>query len=494
MTVAVTIAAYRLSTGMVESLTYADDGFTTSPSDTPANTYFEPRLSEAPRLARTLFDRAATYGASKSSPGEISLVNEDGALDVLLTDYAVGGRLFEVRSGIIGTPFSTWTVVMTGTMDDFKAPEGHISIVLHDRMADLAKKLVRPKYAGDNVLPLGVEGTKDDLKGQYKPRVYGGVLNVSAKRVNTSKLIFQVSDLNTPVSAVYDNGVNLTRGADYVSLDDMVNNAPAAGGFRVWQGYFRLGSSPVGVVTADVSAAETRAASLMQAVAMDAGIPLGDINVTDVAALNAANSAACGVWADAETTGQELMDQLAAGVGAWYIFDRNNKLRMGRVIAPAGTPIATWGEDAFNNLAIQEAGIPAWHAILQYGRNYSVTQQPAGSATEARKAWLAQEYRQAEKTDTSIQTAWPAAQELTFVTQLINEADAIVECNRQLVLYGARRLTLNVEIPLTELGAADLGSIVALQTNRYNLYGKPLLVIGLDTGADYGIAKLTLWG
>jgi len=494
MTIAVSIAAYRLSTGLVETLTYADDGFTTAPTDTPANAYFEPRLSDAPRLSRTMFDRAATFGASRSAPGEISLVNEDGALDILLTDYAVGGRTFEVRSGTTGTPFRSWTVVTVGTLDDVKAVNGNISIVVHDRMTDLTKKLQRPKFAGDNVLPLGVEGTKDDLKGQYKPRVYGAVLNISAKRVNTSKLIFQVSDLATPASAVYDNGVSLAKGADYISQADMLANAPAAGGYRNWQGYFRLGSSPAGVLTADVSTAETRAGSLMQTIAMDAGIPLSDINVTDVAALNAINSAACGVWADSEATGQQLMDQLAAGIGAWYVFDRNNKLRMGRIVAPVGTPVATWGDDAIQSLSIREAGIPAWHVILQYARNYTVTPQPAGSTTEARKAWLAQEYRQAERSNDATKTPWPGAEELTFLTQLINEADAITECDRLLVLYGARRLTLDVEIPLSELGVADLGSIVSLATNRYNLNGKPLLVIGMDGGADYGVAKLTLWG
>ncbi|MFZ6644416.1 hypothetical protein ACO0LO_01760 [Undibacterium sp. TJN25] len=494
MTIAVTISAYRLSTGQIESLTYADDGFTTTPNDTPPNAYFEPRLTDAPRLSRTLFDRTATYGASKSTPGDISLVNQDHALDVLLTDYAVGGRTFEVRSGIIGTPFASWPVIMTGQLDDMKESDGSISIVVHDRMTDLQKTLIRPTYAGDNVLPLGVEGTKDDLKGQYKPRVYGSVLNISAKRVNTSKLVFQVSDTATPATIVYDNGSALTKGADYTTLDDMIATAPAVGNFRCFQGYFRLGSSPVNVVTADVTTSETRAGSLLQMIAVDAGIPLADINTADVAALNAANSAVCGVWADTTTTAQELMDQLASSIGAWYAFDRSNKLRMGRVIAPTGTPMATWGDDAIESLNLQEAGIPAWHVILQYGRNYTVNQQPAGGVAEARKAFLAQEYRQAEKSNTDTKTPWPAAQELTFQTQLVNEADATAECARQLTLYGARRLTLSVEIPLSELGAADLGNVVGLDVDRYNLRGKPLLVIGLDGGADNGVAKLTLWG
>ncbi|CAG2129111.1 hypothetical protein [Cupriavidus numazuensis] len=493
MTIAIEVSAYRLSTGLVETLRFADDGFTTKPSDTPPNAYFEPRLDEVPRLSRTLFDQATTYGASRSTAGEILLDNVDGGLDLLLTDYAFDGRAFVVRVGDRAAAVSTWPVVMSGVLDDVRCDGGELSLVVRDRLAVLGKVLPRSKYAGNNVLPDGLEGTKDDLKDGYKPRVYGSVLNVLAKCVNTSKLVYQVSDQACAVSAVYDNGVALALGADYTSSADLLANAPAASTVRRWGGLFRLGSTPAGQVTADAATAETRTGALLQAVALDAGIPSGDIVAADVTALNAANAAPVGVWVDGEASGQSVMDALANAIGAWYGFDRLNRLRMGRLTAPSGTPTTLYA-DSDMALSVRSAGVPIWRAVVRYARNYTVQDQPAGSVSAARRAFLAQDQRQAASERTAVQTAWPSSDEVSFDAALVAEADATAEASRRADLYSVRRMLVDIEIPRTELGALDLGSVVTIQTTRYGLSGRLLCVIGLDAGADRGTAKLTLWG
>jgi hypothetical protein len=505
MTIAVTVSAYRLSDSSLRTLYFSDAGFTTAPTDVPANAYFRPMLVEAPSLARQMFDKAGSYGAASSRAGTIRLTLDPNAdpmgADVpsatqLLSDYAFSGRAFSVRVGTIGTPHSSWSVAMTGTLDDAKFDGDAINLVVRDRMSELGKSLVRPTYAGSNVLPAGLEGTANDLKGQYKPRVYGKVFNVPAKAVNTSKLIYQVSDQAVLVSSVYvyDNGVTLTRGADYATLADVEATAPAAGQFRCYQGYFRLGSTPAAQVTADVSTTETRVASLLQQIALDAGIVTGDINAADVTALNALNAAPVGAWADGDVTPQSLMDSLAGSIGAWYGFDRLGALRMGRLDAPIGPPVVTWGGDALTALNIRELGVAAWQVTVRHSRNFTVQAQPAGSVTADRRAWLAQDYRQALQNDATVKTPWPAADSLTFDTALTVEADATAEATRRLALYKTRRLTLDAEIPLSELGAVDLGQVVAIDYPRYGFSNRLLRVIGIDAGVAEGVAKLTLWG
>ncbi|WP_439685108.1 POLO box domain-containing protein [Cupriavidus oxalaticus] len=493
MTIAIEVCAWRLSTGLVETLRFSDAGFTTRPTDTPANAFFDPRLREPPRLSRVLFDRATTYGASRASVGEILLSNPDGQLDELLTDYAFDGRPFVVKSGQVGTPVSSWPVVLSGLLDDVRSAGSDISLVVRDRLAALGRPLSRPKYAGNNALPEGLEGTKDDLKDQYKPRVYGSVLNVSAKCVNTSKLVYQVSDQSCNVSAIYDNGVTLARGADYTSTADLLTNAPAAGTVRCWGGLCRLGSAPAGQITVDVATAETRAGALLQAVALDAGIPAGDIVDADVAALNSANPASVGVWVDGEASGQAVMDALANSIGAWYGFDRLNRLRMGRLTAPSGTPTQLYA-DANMALTVRSAGVPSWRAVVRFARNYTVQSQPAGSVSTARRAFLALDTRQTASERPAVQTAWPSSEETIFETALVDEAAAAAEASRRADLYSVRRILADAEIPLGELGAIDLDNVVTLDTGRYGLSGRLLRVIGLDTGVDRGTAKLTLWG
>lgn len=494
MTIAIEVTAWRISAAAVETLRFASEGFTTRPTDTPANAYFDGRLQEQPRLGRSLFDRATTYGASRASVGQIRLLNPDGALDLLATDYAVDGRPFVVKVGQLGTPVATWLTVMSGLLDDIAAEDGVVNLKVRDRLAFLGKPLDRPKYAGSNVLPDGVEGTKDDLKDQYKPRIYGAVLNVPTKAVNTSKLVYQVSDQACAVSAVYDNGVGLARGADYADQAALLATAPAAGTFRCWQGLLRLGSAPAGQVTADAATVERRAGALLQQVALDAGIPAADIEGADVAALNAANAAAVGVWVDGETNGQAVMDTLANAIGAWYGFDRLNRLRMGRLTQPAGVPVARWPADAVTSLVLREAGVPNWRTVVRYARNYTVQAQPAGSVSQARKAFLAEEYRQAAVEVPAVKTPWPSSEELSFDTALIAEADAVAEANRRSVLYSVRRMLVDADVPLSELAAVDLGAVVVLDGARYVAPGQLLCVIALDAGVDNDTVKLTLWG
>lgn len=495
MTIAIEVSAWRISAAAVEVLRFASAGFTTRPTDTPANAYFEGRLVEQPRLSRTLFDRATTYGASRASAGKIRLLNTDGGLDNLVTDYAFDGRPFTVKVGQPGTPVSGWATVMSGLLDDVSADDGAMSLQVRDRLAFLGRPLARPKYAGSNVLPDGVEGTKDDLKDQYKPRVYGGVFNVPAKAVNTSKLIYQVSDQACTVTVVYDNGVALARGADYASQADLLATAPAAGTFRCWLGLFRLGSMPAGQVTADAGTAEQRAGALLKQLALDGEIPTGDIVDADVTALNAANSAPVGVWVDGEANTQTVMDELANAIGAWYGFDRFNRLRMGRLTAPTGVPVARWSVDAVTSLVLRSAGVPNWRAVVRFSRNYTVQAQPAGSVAQARKAFLAQEYRQTAVEVVAVKTAWPSSEEVTFDAALVAEADAAAEATRRSALYSVRRILVDVEVPLSELGdQVDLGVVVALDHPRYGLAGRLLRVIGLDAGVDSDTVKLTLWG
>ncbi|WP_217995126.1 hypothetical protein, partial [Methylogaea oryzae] len=309
--------------GTTTVLRYGTEGHITAPGETPPNAFYDPRLRQPGSLARNLFSDRTTSGASRIGYGEITLINNDGALDAL-AGYGFDGQPLVVLTGPRGAPYpSGWTVAFTGTMESAEFTATEVIIRLRDRLAELDKPVLQTLYAGNNSLPNGLEGTADNIKGQPKPRAYGSVFNVSPPLVNTSRLIYETGSCKS-VDAVYDRGAALTKGADYSSQSDMESNAPAAGNFRVWPagGYFRLGSSPAGQITADVTqgaaAGNRTAAQLLKQIALDAGIAAGDIVAADVAALDALNSAAVGVWVSDTSTAVQIMDAVAASVGAWY--------------------------------------------------------------------------------------------------------------------------------------------------------------------------------
>lgn len=504
---------YNSGTSSVESVYLSSAGFVTGTANLPpggsAHTYYEPRIQNPATVRRDAFQQGHTYGSSQVGYGALELTNADGALDYL-ADRGMSGRPLTIVLGTVypgGTP--TWTTVMTGTVEQPEISWNKVFLRLRDRLAELDKHACQTTYAGTNSLPAGLEGVAGDLKGRRKPRLYGTVYNIDAPLVNTSRLIYQVSEtaINT-VSAVYDRGSSLTKGADYASQSAMETTAPAAGTFRVWPagGYFRLGSIPTGQVTCDATqgaaAANRTAAQVLKQVALDAGIVSGDITAADVTALDSATSAELGVWLQEETS-INAMDMVANSVGAYFGFDRLGKLRMARMEAPSGSPVTTLTESEV--ITIERAassdegrGVPAWKYSMGYKHFYTVQESDlAGVVTDARRTELKREERTVEATDASIKTKHLLASDMEGSTFLIDATAAQTECTRRLNLYKAERSMYQVKagMDIASLSAVELGSVVRLQIQRFGMgSGKDFRVIGYTADYRLQILDLTLWG
>ena len=492
-------------------LYFSSQGYTSSslyPPGGVAHTAYDPRIKQPAVLRRDCFDAGTTGGASRVGYGALELVNMDGGLDYL-ADLGIDGQPISLLIGSMsrgGSP--VWDTVLTGTVEQPSIGWSSVTLRLRDRQAELAKPLSPTTYLGNNALPLGLEGV-DDLKGKNKPKLFGRVFNVAPPLVNTSKLIYQVSDgAIFSVDAVYDRGLGLTKGADYTSQADMLATDPGASAFRAWPagGYFRLGSSPAGIITCDAAqgatAADRTAAQVLKAMALSTGIISGDISSADVSALDAANGAEVGYWTDSDNT-NSAMDDVSNSVGAWWGFDRLGKLRMQRLETPSGTPSAYLSASdiiKIDRVASNDAGrgIPAWKVALNFKRFYTV--QPndlAGAVTITRRADLAKEYRTAEASDTTIQTRHKLATPLEFNTLLVDSTAAQTEATRLLNLYKSERATITARLGLDPslISTLDLGAVVRLTLTRFGMdAGKDFRVIGLQPDYRLRIIDVTLWG
>lgn len=510
----VTLRPYDPSVPGVVSLYYASQGFVTKPTDTPANIYYDGRIQQPANVQRAVFGGSKTFGATTIGYGELVMVNNDGELDHLI-GLGFDGREIVIELGIVtpsdaGVP--TWITVLVGTMEQPEFNWDKVTVRVRDRQQDLVKPIQLNKYAGNNVLPSGLEGVAGDLMGKPKPRLYGPGFNLPVPAANTSKLVYQVSDgAIYSVPAVYDRGVVLTAGADYATSALLLAATPAAGTAITClaEGLFRLGSSPVGLITCDAvegaTAAARSTAQIMKRMLLDAGLAAGDISSTDVTALDAKNSAEIGYWAShqAEQTFIAALDACAGSIGAWYGIDRTGIFRMGRIEAPSGTSVATITPleiIKIDRVASQDPGkgIPSYKINLGYKRFYSVQGTDlAGGVTDARRSELSEEYRRVTSTDSTVKTAHLMATELTFDTLLIYAADAQTESDRRLALYKVRRDPLECRVALDSTLAAsiDLGGIVTVQVPRFGYdAGKQFNSIGVRTDLRGGMLDLTLWG
>lgn len=479
-------------------------GYTSGAGDTPAHAWHEPRIQQPANMQRALPLR----GASRVGYGELVLVNIDGGLDALV-DYGFDGRSIAIKLGTM-RPWQApvWTTVLQGTMARADFSWGQLTISLRDRMAELDKPLQSTSYSGSNSLPNGVEGVADDLKGKSKPRLYGNGYNLAPPCVNTSRLIYQISDAALQsVTAVYDRGAALTAGAAYASQSDMEANAPSAGQYRVWLagGMFRLGSAPAGLITCDAvhgaASGNRTAAQLAKQIMLDSGVSAGDINGADVTALDTATSAEVGYWLNDSETASKALDTVLGSVGAWWGVDRLGKFRMARLESPSGSPVATLTKTEIikiDRIANTDAAIPVWQVTLSY-KPFGSTQTSdlAGSVTAARRGELAEQYRKVTSGDSSIKTLHPLAEAMEVETAISSASAAQTEASRLLSLYKVRRDTLSVRVALdASLAAAiDLGSVVSVQVPRYGYSsGRLMRVTSIRTDLRGGVLDLTLWG
>lgn len=507
------INARDTATSTVVTLRFGEIGYN-HPS---APGFFEDHILRLPSFRREISFGASLGGATSDRFDSLRIDNSNGDLDYL-RDWGLAGQRVEFLIGDSSAAYSSFVSLFVGRIDQALFDMTTLELAFRDRREDLDQPIQINKYNGSNVLPDGLEGV-DDIKGKVKPLVFGEVLNVSPPAVNTSRLIYQVNDgAVADVTAVYDKGVALTKGADYASRADMEANAPAAGNYRVWKagGYFRLGTTPQGSITADVlegsSAALRSAAQVAQRiVTRTGGIPAGDVNPDDVAALDAKNAAAVGISIDGESTFQAALDAILPSVGAWYGFDRLGKFRMARLDLPdssaATFKTGTLDLDDLDIVDVRflptkqpDRGKPVWRIIVNYARNWTLQQGDAvaGSVTTERRNFLSLATRSTDPADDlTTKDRNPLASQRTIDTLLVSLTAAEDERDRELAILFGRQDLIEIDIKLSQqaISLLDLGYGATLELARFGYDdGRKLVVSGLEYNPITHILTVALWG
>lgn len=498
------------ASGTLQTFYMSTGSFVTSPTDTPAHTAFSPRVIEPGNIGIHAFSDGSTGGASRLETGDIVLANSDGELDTW-ANYSFDGRPIVIRSSdnpVAAYP-AGFSLVFSGTVASLDATWEQVVIRLKDKQFRFQLPVLSTKYAGNNSLPNGLEGTPSDLKGKSKPRVYGTVYQISPDFVNTSHLTYQVSDgAVNDIAAVYDKGALITKGADYATSALMEAAAPGAGTYITCfaEGYFRLGTTPVGQITADVvqgaNAAARTAAQILKSLGLASGLSAGEISSSDVTDLDTANSNVLGIYLRDEITFQVAMDEIANSVGAYYGFDSSGILRMGRLLTPTGTASLDLGEFRIYNTierrVPRDTGIPTWSYKVNHTKVYTPqTSDIAGAVTAATRAYLAEAFRSVVAEDSAIKTQWQLSPQESRDTLLTSASDASTEASRLLALYKVKRSVYDVPIAISVFTETTLKlmDVVSLTVPRFGMGGGQLFrLIGYRIELQTNTVILQLWG
>lgn len=537
---------------------FSSHGFTSEPSDTPSNQFYDGRIKEALEFKRSLFSSGKVSGRSIPGAGAIRLNNDDGVLDGL-ANLAWSGRRVRVWLGGPDFTMADYGLIFDGTAQGIAYGDAEITVNLRDLQYVFDREIQPLKFAGTG----GIEGAAD-LADRRKPIALGVCRNVAPVYLgpDTGQHLFAVGDGPiVGVLRVLDRGVPL----------DFVAAAPSPGQWTVdcATGIVTLGGAYVGPVTADVigrrylsvtssssrsvgtgsksfvsdplpigAMVRVASAGALNAVWMD-GVVTGyggvslTVNVTsasgsgsysdwiispwgtvagilsavaggygvtniDTAALTALDAlqpATVGTWIDQGGNGLDILDAITDGAGCFYGFRRDGSFTAGRIDAPA-SPVASYATYQILDIERGDVQDPAFEVVVKYRRNFSPAnlKDIDGTAADGDKTFLTNEWRQASASDAAIQTAFPLSDPIEVESIFDDAAAAAAEASRLLALMGAVRNYYHVTLKVQPL-ALDNGQTVTIAHNRYGLdVGVNLVVLDVDEDLTDYEVRLGVWG
>lgn len=478
--------------------------------------FYHPSIENPCRLSRSVsgFDG----GRINLSYGEMTLTNF-GELDDMANHF-FDGRILKLSVVRTADSRATAVEIMNAQVEDVVVESNSVSVRLRDRAVTLDKPFSGEKYLGTNELPLGIEGT-DDIKDQAKPIIYGRIALMSPVCVNTSKLVYQVSNTRCHIINVFDAGVYLTRNDDpYTSVEAMMEDEPEPGTYRLYPalGLFRLGAIPFGTLSVSVADSfepqRISAAGILKRVLRDFWSNRsnnGDYDTTipqdgwdwhwkDLALLDQKNAGSLGLIVNPDEVVSSIIDRICQSVGAFWGFDAFGKMKVFRLDAPSGNHVAIFNDE--NILTLErnpELRKPYQSVTLHSDTNYVVQERSslAGSVTEARANWLKLASRDQTYTDDTIKSKRLLSEAETYDTLLNSTAIAQAEAKRRVDLLTERRdyISMTVANPLSYINTVDLGEVIKVETNRYGYdAGKLFTVIGVDFDFEQNTFDIQAFG
>ncbi len=450
------------------------------------------------------------FGGFITGRGSTVIDNLDGRYDTLTQRYTTDGQPIEIRLGPLGTPQSTWPVVLRGLSSGEFINDTKFEISTEDNAYKFDVPAQTSIYAGTGDL----EGN-DDLNGKPRPLCFGWCLNVTPALVGPSELLFQVHDGPVQaISAVYDRGAPIDFDQDYGSLAALRAATIPAGRYAtcVECGFFRVGFIlELGGVTADVQGdatdgdfAETTVAVIRALISRstDLAIP-ADLYLPSLTELDRLQPAPIGIYIghDEALTVADVIGRLVSAIDGYAGFRRDGKFYVGRVDLPQGPPVTRFDRTVFDpNPEKQKLPDGVWPPPAKwkigYQRNHTVTTDPAGSVSDVRRSFLAAEYRYAVAEAPAVRVDHPFGKEPDAVPGFFRDkADAQAEAARRLALWRRSLGFYSFGVSDRDAALINVGEQIYVRHRRGDLIGgRYMMIVELNFKAGSQAATIKAFG
>jgi hypothetical protein len=436
--------------GYIETTHYlSSKGFVTGAADTPANTVYEPAISGGVNITESL----SLTGNASLSYGDIELFNVSGERDSWL-DYIWTNRSIKVLLGDLDWQRAQYQLIFDGIIDNIDSrSRDRINLKIRDKLERLNTPLSDIKLGG----------TTPNAEALI-PLTFGEVSNIQPLLSNPATHEYKFHDIAVErIIEVRDNGVPV-----------FTTNSLSVGKF------FLL-AAPAGTITASIqgdkpSIYENTISKLIQRIVTSYGkasthFTSGDLDADNLAAFDAAHLQPVGVHVNSRTNVINIIQELAASVGAQVCMSRTGLLRLLEIkLPPSGTPTVINASDMVAaSLQIVDR-IPVKSSVkLGYCKNWYQQPDLQTGIVEASKKLLADDYMTVTVTDSATATTYKLdAEPEQRNTLLIKTTDAQAEAQRELDIYKTPRVIYGFE-GYANLLELELGQAVTIEHLRFGL-------------------------
>lgn len=495
-------------------------GRTTSPTDTPPNTYVPAAFTGALNYGMELFGGTDPSQSGQSSIGVLELI-DTGFLDSL-TRRIWDGATAELLRGDPAAAFSTYSTVAKLTTAGIVWDTRKKELRLRDLGHVLTAPLHGTRYAGTT----GYEGDST-LTGRIRPITYGQVFNIAPVQINAATLIYEVSCTSVnAITAVREAGAALVLDTTVGTSGDVATYALlaaatiASGKYATCKalGLFRLQAAPTKTITADVQGdADTiggatytaKRAGIMRRIAVGRGnlkLTTSQLDDSTFTAMDTAQAATCGFYFAEEITKAEALARVAAGCLGYWWFTIAGLLSVGYLTEVATTAdytltVPTSGQATGTGDVIGEPVMRVYSGPRQatYGGwsfNYTVQPQSelAGAVTQANVAIYSADMRKVSSTSATLARIWPTSPITTLDTGMAGSSDAQTEVTRQQTLLAVPRVRWSVKARLDPFGNWLNKTFSVNGWQRFGFAGaKRFLCVGVSVQGRNEVV-LDLWG
>lgn len=418
------------------------------PTDTNANRIYDDVLSDAVDIESRL--------DGEFSLGEITVVN-DSTLNPWLQNKWAG---HEIRL-LLGD--KNWS------LDDFRVVARAVNAGISDVSPGKIRFNIRDaKALFDQPLQTALLAT-----GQPLPIALGQPFNVLPALIDDPTHEYQINESTITSAVVRDNGAVVGHTADYAN------------------GKYTLVARPQGNLGVDVVEANNTVKEIVNWACARVG------KTAVQTTLDALPAYAMGLYYDAETSVEQVLDDACRSIGAFWRVNAGGEIVVNQLFEPAITAdlILTADDIEANGLRLVDIEQPIKTLTLNYDRNFApVARNSLAGMIDSDPALaekLTTDWQQVIATNTV--TDYPLAEDQIIDSYLVNSADAQTECNRIAALRSVRREVWSVACFLAPSQTAE-GKTVQIINPRFDFSGgRNARVIAVNRSYTRNKVELEVW-